>query len=273
MNVLIQRIHNRLHKQNKNWLAIICGSTGSGKSYSALTLANQIDPSFTVDRVVLTPESFMKILNSGKLKKGNAIIFDEAGVGMPSREWYSFSNKMLSYILQTFRHQNLAVIFTTPSFDFIDSQARKLFHTYIETCGIRYKEKLCVTKWMDIQYNAKIGKTYYKFPRTVEGGEITVINRIKFPLPPQDLINAYEVKKKQYTKTLKQELGDTLQKLKDKANKKKPVSNEVLVKKLKAIMKKKGIDTISTSKVVAYLGISDYKARTIKELTLESLGG
>jgi len=32
-------IHRRLYQYNKNWLAIICGETGSGKSYSALKIA------------------------------------------------------------------------------------------------------------------------------------------------------------------------------------------------------------------------------------------
>ena len=37
-----KRIRVRLLYQNKNWLAIITGDTGSGKSYSALRIAKKI---------------------------------------------------------------------------------------------------------------------------------------------------------------------------------------------------------------------------------------
>jgi len=112
----------------------------------------------------------MALLNSGELHTGNMIIFDEAGVGIPSREWYSISNKVISYILQTFRRENLGVMFTTPSLDFIDSQARKLFHSYLETKHINREEKYVTLKYMNIQNNPKEGKIYYKYPRVMIDG-------------------------------------------------------------------------------------------------------
>ena len=70
MNIVLKRIRKRLKKTNQNFLGVICGQTGSGKSYSALTICKEIDPSFDIDRVTFTPEQFMELLNSGKLKKG-----------------------------------------------------------------------------------------------------------------------------------------------------------------------------------------------------------
>ena len=35
-SVIINRYYDRMMKQNKNWLAIMTGPTGSGKSYSVL---------------------------------------------------------------------------------------------------------------------------------------------------------------------------------------------------------------------------------------------
>ena len=89
-NRFIKSIQNRLLRKNKNWLSIVCGDTGSGKSYSALTLANAISPrGITIKRnMVFNPIQFLeKINDKSKLQKGDVIIFDEAGVGMSAREW------------------------------------------------------------------------------------------------------------------------------------------------------------------------------------------
>ena len=216
MNIVLKRIRKRLKKTNQNFLGVICGQTGSGKSYSALTICKEIDPSFDIDRVTFTPEQFMELLNSGKLKKGNMILFDEAGVGMPAREWMRISNKVLSYVLQTFRHENLGIIFTVPSFDFVDVQLRKLFHAYMETLVINYREKWCKIKYMEMQYNPKYGKIYYKYPRCYMNGKIVVIKALKIPKPPQDLINKYEKKKKRFTSHLKKDAETIIKKTKKK---------------------------------------------------------
>ena len=77
---VIQEIRKRFER-NKNWLAVCCGETGSGKSYSALHIAETIDPSFNAKRVVWSVQEFLALLNTDTLKRGNMIVFDEAGVG------------------------------------------------------------------------------------------------------------------------------------------------------------------------------------------------
>jgi len=70
MSIIIDEVTRRIHRQNKNWLAIVCGETGGGKSYSALTIAEVIDPEFSIDRVVFSAEEFMALLNSGDCTPG-----------------------------------------------------------------------------------------------------------------------------------------------------------------------------------------------------------
>ena len=95
----IHQINVRLHNRNQNWLAIICGEPGSGKSYAALSIAEKIGGNITV---VFSPKQFMEAVNSGDLKKGDTLIFDEAGVGLAARDWNSKLNKLLGSVLQTF---------------------------------------------------------------------------------------------------------------------------------------------------------------------------
>jgi len=65
---LTRYVKRRLYEYNKNWLAIICGETGSGKSYSALKIAETVDPTFSPERIVFSSEQFVRLLGK-KLKK------------------------------------------------------------------------------------------------------------------------------------------------------------------------------------------------------------
>ena len=200
-------VRKRLLEQNKNWLAVFTGPTGSGKSFCALTTARQIDPEFNIERVVFKIEDLMDLLNSGRLKKGNAIVFDEAGVGIPAREWYSISNKAMGYLMQTFRNLNLAVILTTPNLSYIDTQIRGLFHAHIETERIDRKARKVEAKYCFIRATSRTGKIYYKYPRIFSAlGKETIVDAIRIPAPDTKLIKAYEKKKTEFTQQLNMDI-------------------------------------------------------------------
>ncbi|EQD60470.1 hypothetical protein B2A_03672, partial [mine drainage metagenome] len=42
-----------------NLIALFIGDTGSGKSYSAIRLAERVDPNFSVARIVFTVKEFL----------------------------------------------------------------------------------------------------------------------------------------------------------------------------------------------------------------------
>lgn len=213
----INRIKNRMNVLNKNWLAIICGETGSGKSYSALSLGAFIGKV----HLVFSPFEFLTLINSGKVIKGDIIIFDEAGVGMGAREWQSVQNKLLGSVLQTFRNMNCGVIFTTPNLSFIDIQARKLFHSYFETLYIDYDKEETILKPYNIEVNSRYDKIYYKKPRYTDHDGITyAIAQLSLPKPPKKIIEYYEKRKTAYTEQLnKRALEELTNKNKPKEHK------------------------------------------------------
>ncbi len=135
-------LHDRLWEQNKNFIVIFVGETGSGKSYSALAMAEMIDPDFSIEKVVYKPRDFLNLLD--KCKKGDVLVFDEAGVGIPAREWQSIQNKLMGYVLQTFRYKNIGVFMTTPSMSFIDKQVKILTHFVIKVYGHINDQNKCV---------------------------------------------------------------------------------------------------------------------------------
>ena len=195
---------------NKNNMIICTGPTGSGKSWSNLRICEDADDTFDIKKVSFGPEQFMAIINSGELKgKGAAMIYDEAGVTFNARNWYSVSNKMLHYFLQTCRSQNQMLFFNSPDISFLDVGARKLFHIHLETCGINYDKKYVILKPLCLQIAQGSGKVYKKYLRVKVHngyGGIKKVERIKVPKPNQELLDAYEEKKGEFVKQLNQEI-------------------------------------------------------------------
>lgn len=215
INFVSSQITKRIN-QNKNYLGVICGETGSGKSYCALRIGEATDPNFSIDNVVFTATEFMKALD--RAKKGSVIIFDESGVGIPARDWRTISNKALGYVLQTFRHLNLAVIFTTPTFAFLDIQCRYLFHAYMETRTIDYERRMVVVKYLKLQLNPRSSKIYSKYAvvSRPDGGRIKV-NPVLIEKPSKKLCEDYEKKKTEYSSQLRTELEDILKRISGKS--------------------------------------------------------
>ena len=76
--VLKPAIMNRV-KANKNWLGVICGATGSGKSYWSLSMCETYFPNFDTNNIVFD-KSTTKIdyIGSG-LKTGKITVNGDAG--------------------------------------------------------------------------------------------------------------------------------------------------------------------------------------------------
>ena len=205
--VLIQWVHDRVMVKNLNALLCFIGNPGSGKSYSSIRFAELVSKKngveFSVDNIVFTPKEFIKLINSGNLKRGSVIIMDEAGVAINSRKWQSSINLMVNYVIQTFRHQNYVVILNAPYFDFIDTAVRKMFHMIFEMIRIDFKKGRSWTRPKVIQVNQRTGHVYYKWLRyKVAGEQPMALDKAGFLLPSKEIRNAYEQKKKDYTSKL-----------------------------------------------------------------------
>jgi len=115
---------NRI-SSNKNVLLSITGSTGSGKTYSCLNAgeswyAYKFNEDFPIDNVCFGLSILVKRINdlhkSGKLRKGDLFILEEAGANFGNLDFQNKLSKMFNYILQSFRSMNLIVIMNLPVF-------------------------------------------------------------------------------------------------------------------------------------------------------------
>lgn len=198
----IRYIKNRI-ANNRNFIGFVGGPTGSGKSWSCITIATFLDPNFSIDNIVFDAKGLMARVNRGKLKPGSVIVFEEAGVALSNRNWQSTLNKIINYLFQTFRHKRFILLMNSPYMDFIDAATRKLFHAELKTIKIDKARGVTILKPQIIQYNDRKDKFYYKYLRsTTETGGLKVIKHWAVPRPPTELVEAYELKKSAYTEAL-----------------------------------------------------------------------
>ena len=199
-------------KKMKNFLGIFTGATGSGKSWSALSLCFQVDDTFTPERIVFSMKGLMKLINEDKVKSGQAILWDESGIDVSNRSWQSLTNRMVNFLLQTFRHKRIILIMTTPYLDFVDASTRKLFHAEISTLSINTAKKSCKVKPMILQYNSRKKKFYYKYLRACSPKKSACpVKSWNIPAPPQWLIDEYEVMKTNFTAELNKDIEQQLE--------------------------------------------------------------
>ena len=207
MKHIINYVKNRIER-NKNFICVITGPTGSGKSYSALSLGNAIaqelhTPFNTVGNVSFEAIEMVKkteLPQNGA--PGTVFILEEVGAvgsGGSAFEWQAKVNRYFGTFMQTNRHKNQVLIYTCPDLSNLMASARKLIHMQIETKSINPASKQCRVKPYLCQVNQRTGKIYYKMIRVrVEKGK-TKIPFQDIPMPPLEMVAEYEKMKENFT--------------------------------------------------------------------------
>lgn len=189
---LLQYIHKRID-ENRNFIAIFTGDTGSGKSYSAMRLAERVDPNFSVDRIVFTVTDFIHLINSD-LPKGSVVIFDDAGLGINARLWQEQSNKLFGMVIQGFRYKQINVFFTVPKLFFIDRQSRNLAHMRFQST----KKQGLMKAYLIIESKRNPDNPLEAYHKERISGKDIQFPKVRFHIPSPELREQYEVKKKNY---------------------------------------------------------------------------
>lgn len=214
---LLDYIEWRISK-NKNVILMINGSTGSGKSYAGLylaeKLAKKLNSNFSVKNNV--DFTFAGLLRKMDLpnndKAGTIFLFEEAGSissGSSFREWQSQANIMFNSFLQTARHLRQILIMTTPQFTYLDAASRRLIHLQLDMRKINYATKESVSVPSVLQVNNRTGQIYFKRLRYMEKEQRIRLDTYRAKLPTDDTIKEYEVIKTAFTTALRKRiLGD-----------------------------------------------------------------
>jgi biotin operon repressor len=199
----IQYVRSRIAR-NKNFMVAITGPTGSGKTFAGIGWAIALNPDWRPRTgCVFSVKEFLLRVQNPDTKSGDVILFDEAGVGMNSRTWFSVQNRVMNYLMQTFRHRNLIIIFTSPDLSFMDSASRKMLHCHAETMRMNIEKKTNTLKPLFIQVNQRTGDMYFKYLRIViPGAGIMPLKSVTIRRAPSDIIEEYEEMKREFTDSL-----------------------------------------------------------------------
>lgn len=135
----LTEIKKGLAKKDKDYVMVIDGLEGSGKTTHGLQIGKFIDPSLNLDRVTLTADEFRSAIIHAS--PGQCVIYDEAFTGLSSRSALSEMNRLLVSLMMQMRQKNLFVIIILPSYFLLDKyvalfRAKSLIHVY-ELRGIR----------------------------------------------------------------------------------------------------------------------------------------
>jgi hypothetical protein len=174
----------RLHYQDKNFIALVVGDPGMGKSCTAITLARALDitplghgkfrQNFLIQagpdgkgtpqtRVVFGPSQFMALIKSG-LPKGSVIIWDEAGIGQDATQWNDKKSRLIKHVMQTFRSRNYGIFMTVPDKESVTLATRRLVHCYIDVSKRDDNYAYLDIKWLNRVRGSEKTETYYKYP-------------------------------------------------------------------------------------------------------------
>ena len=130
----------RVGKKNWDYVGLICGLPGSGKSTLSWTLAKYLDPSFSHKRVAFTAEEFLTITKN--CPEYSAIVLDESFQSLNTRVTMSPEFLRIINHLQIIRQKHLFIFLCLPNFfdlsqDIAIFRASHLFYVYEYDNGMR----------------------------------------------------------------------------------------------------------------------------------------
>ncbi len=269
-SIIINQIRQRIFHKNKNFCLVVCGGTGEGKSSLSIAIAQAIDASLTTKRILWEEEDIFKVVQDANWQHGWGLVFEELGTKLDNREWYSITNKSMTYLLQTWRYKKACFVANVPELSFIDKKAIKLFHAFAQPISINQRAKQVIAKFFWLQHNPRTGKTYFKYPRIKLNGVVKVVKEFRISLPSQELWDAYEKimvheKNKIATDALR---GIHLEKAKIRSMEERYLGDEIYAEILKKIVvnPKKYIGRsgeISMAKIIKYENVKHTAAADI----------
>jgi len=199
-------------RSNKNWIGVLDGPTGSGKSRWALRFCEYVDSifnqTFNVDYIVFTVEEWMKQFD--RADPGDIIMFDE-GEEFSSRRGMDTKNVEFSMILSMVRFTRISTIFTLPSVEMIDKNARRLMHAHLNCIDF---DRLSAPRWMATRSGVWWYNIIPKRPTQMDGGmpynyKYPRVNDLQYSKvwlrdADIDLVTKYEQKKRRFFKHRKE---------------------------------------------------------------------
>lgn len=204
--ILETQVWSRMHRRDDNWMGAVVGETGKGKSYTCLSIAECVDPDFSIDQVAFGLVEFMDLVMDDSFDRGSMIVLEEASVEAAAEDFHEISNKVLRTVLETWRNQNRGALLNLPTFSRLDVGARIRMTALIQQRAKFEDEGYSIATYKHLQTNSDTGKIYRHYPK-INGREHRTL---KISPPSDDLREAYEKRATEYTSELNRDLLEQL---------------------------------------------------------------
>lgn len=171
------QIRERIRQKYNLTMAII-GETGTSKSYFGLKNLETFDPKPSIENVVFTAKDFA--VRAKTADPGTWILFDEPGLGLSHRTWWSEWNRVTTQIVQSSRYLGINFLFSLPQIQFLDIDARRICHA------------LAITRARGFAVIYRVQHNYFTRSPDIYTPRI---GSVQFGLPSKDFYLAYEKKR------------------------------------------------------------------------------
>jgi len=207
---------------NRTFMCSVVAPIGKGKSWSCLRWAElwyahyHKTSTFPKENICFSIEQLLQRLNDGgenKLKKGDMLILEEAGVNAGNKKFMSKVNLAINYVLQSFRSLNIILLLNVPYVSFVDKSIRMLQSCIFEIDKVDKSAGKTYIKPYFIQVNQWSGKVYKKWLRLKDKrtSKIIKVTRVCINRPSKEIVDVYEPMKEKFVR-------DTIQKGLDDVN-------------------------------------------------------
>lgn len=185
----LEKVKKNVTKKDRDYVMVIDGEEGSGKSVLAMQIAKFLDPKFNIDNICFNADTFIERLK--RAHKHSCIVLDEAFSSANSRSALTEVNRSMIGVATEMRQQNLFVIIVIPSFFDLDKyfalwRCRNLFHVYFKKDGSR--GSYIIFPKTKKKYLYLTGKKFYDYRKPAS------------PYPPCTFNNYYPVDEQEYRK-------------------------------------------------------------------------
>lgn len=206
----LARIINDTQKIDKDYLIVVDGETGMGKSTFSILLALKTDPNFDIyNNIIYSQTELIEAITNSE--PGKTYIVDEAVNVLFKRDFAKTKQKFILRLMDMCRDKNLCLMFCVPNFWSLDKhilEGRIKLRAYIAKTGLAFMWKptgnpFTADRWRK-KYNEKVCWNWESNPaaKRTKG----FIGHIKFGDLPKKYKEKYlEVKQKKKEEVKKQE--------------------------------------------------------------------
>lgn len=136
----LDKIKDAVRNKDRDYVMVVDGEEGCGKSVLAMQIAKYLDSKFNLDGIVFTADQFMKKIKEAR--RFSCIVLDEAFNASNARASLSQVNRAMLGVATEMRQQNLFIIMCIPSFFDLDKyfalwRCKSLIHVYFRKDGSR----------------------------------------------------------------------------------------------------------------------------------------